>query len=91
MSTFFVHVRTWECIRSGVLGKERNPVKHVKYGIVRGQKELKISKFTEVKYIYLAQNRLEISRRVFELLYRLSIVLPLTESFSDLKSVPSVW
>ena len=52
MSTFFVHVRTWECIRSGVLGKERNPVKHVKYGIVRGQKELKISKFTELKYIY---------------------------------------
>ena len=30
MSTFFVHVRTCECIRSGVLGKERNPVKHAR-------------------------------------------------------------
>ena len=51
MSTFFVHVRTWECIRSGVLGKERSPVKHVHDGMVRGQKEMKFNKFTVV-YIY---------------------------------------
>lgn len=76
MSTFFVHVRTCECIRSGVLGKERNPVKHVKYGIVRGQKELKISKFTEV-YIYTWH---KIGWK-FLVGYRLSIGLHLTESF----------
>ena len=47
MSTFFVHVRTWECILSGGLGKERNPVKNVKDGWVRRQKELKLQEFTE--------------------------------------------
>lgn len=47
MSTFFVHVRTWECILSGRLGKERNPVKNVRDRGVRGQKELKPQAFTE--------------------------------------------